>query len=518
MIYFLSDAHLGSRAIDNPEAHQQTLIDMLNSMARDATAIYLLGDIFDFWCEYFWRDRSKEQYRPFLQTLRAITDKGIAVQFFIGNHDIWTFGWLEKETGVVVHRKPQSVVINGKKLFLAHGDGLVPSNYLQQLPQKVQKKIRQFIFLRAVFHNPILQCLFRLIPPALGNAFGYEWAKNSRLKELARPCPYKGEEKEELVLFAKEQEQMGNHHDYYIFGHRHIELDLMLSRDSRIMILGDCWQQFTYAQMDNVELRILNMNSREQQLAAFDRLLTVMDELREKCPWDRKQTFESLRQNTIEETYELATALLQNDMNEISKELGDVLLHVVFYAKIGSEIGAFDMADVCNKICDKLIFRHPHVYGEYAANNAKEVCEMWEQVKLKEKDGNKTVLGGIPEALPALIKAYRIQDKVANVGFDWEKREDVWAKVKEEIAEFEAEVENMDEEKATEEFGDLLFAMVNAARLYKIRPDNALEKTNAKFIRRFNYIEQQAKAKGLSLKDMTLNEMEALWQEAKKHD
>ena len=243
-----------------------------------------------------------------------------------------------------------------------------------------------------------------------------------------------------------------------------------------------------------------------------------MDELREKCPWDRKQTFESLRQNTIEETYELASALLQQDMNEIAKELGDVLLHVVFYAKIGSETDAFDMADVCNKICDKLIFRHPHVYGEFAANNAKEVCEMWEQVKLKEKDGNKTVLGGIPQALPALVKAHRIQDKVANVGFDWEKREDVWDKVKEEIAEFEAEVENMDEEKATEEFGDLLFAMINAARLYKIRPDNALEKTNAKFIRRFNYIEQQAKEKGLSLKDMTLNEMEALWQEAKLND
>lgn len=258
------------------------------------------------------------------------------------------------------------------------------------------------------------------------------------------------------------------------------------------------------------------MHTREEQLAAFDRLLTVMDELREKCPWDKKQTFESLRQNTIEETYELASALIQKDMNEIAKELGDVLLHVVFYAKIASETGDFDMADVCNKICDKLIFRHPHVYGEYAANNAKEVCEMWEQVKLKEKDGNKTVLGGIPEALPALVKAYRIQDKVANVGFDWEKREDVWAKVKEEIAEFETEVKNMDDEKATEEFGDLLFAMVNAARLYKIRPDNALEKTNAKFIKRFNYIEQQAKNKGLRLNDMTLDEMESLWQEAKK--
>ena len=258
------------------------------------------------------------------------------------------------------------------------------------------------------------------------------------------------------------------------------------------------------------------MNTRDQQLAAFDRLLSVMDELREKCPWDRKQTFESLRQNTIEETYELASALIKDDMNEIAKELGDVLLHVVFYAKIGSEKGAFDIADVCNKIADKLIFRHPHVYGEQAVQNADEVSQLWEQVKLKEKDGNKTVLAGIPEALPALVKAYRIQDKVANVGFDWEKPQDVWAKVKEEIAEFEAEVDNMDEEKATEEMGDLFFALVNAARLYKIRPDNALEKTNAKFIRRFNYIEQQAKEKGQSLKDMTLDEMEALWQEAKR--
>ena len=257
------------------------------------------------------------------------------------------------------------------------------------------------------------------------------------------------------------------------------------------------------------------MHTRQQQLAAFDRLLTVMDELREKCPWDKKQTFESLRQNTIEETYELASAIIQNDMSEISKELGDMILHVVFYAKMGSELGAFDIADVCNKICDKLIFRHPHVYGEKAAQNAEEVCKLWEQVKLKEKDGNKTVLGGLPEALPALVKAYRMQDKVANVGFDWEKREDVWNKVKEEIAEFEAEIENMDEEKATEEFGDLLFSMINAARLYKIRPDNALEKTNLKFRRRFDYIERKAKEKGLSLKEMTLEEMELLWQETK---
>lgn len=260
------------------------------------------------------------------------------------------------------------------------------------------------------------------------------------------------------------------------------------------------------------------MHTRAEQLAAFDRLLTVMDELREKCPWDRKQTFESLRQNTIEETYELATAIMRHDMNEISKELGDVLLHVIFYAKIASETGDFDIADVCNRLCDKLIFRHPHVYGDEAARNAEEVSHLWEQVKLREKGGNKTVLSGIPDSLPALVKAYRIQDKVANVGFDWEKREDVWAKVKEEIAEFEAEVSNMDAEKATEEFGDVLFALVNAARLYKIRPDNALEKTNLKFMHRFNYIEEQAKAQNRRLEDMSLDEMEALWQQAKHFD
>ena len=250
MIYFLSDAHLGSRAIDNPKVHQQTLITMLKSMAKDATAIYLLGDIFDFWCEYFWCDRSKEQYRPILETIKSMTDKGIQIHFFIGNHDIWTFGWLAKQTGIILHRKPESIIINDKKLFLAHGDGIVPTNYIEQLPKSIQKKIHSFIFLRKIFHNPFLQILFRLLPPAWGNAFGYNWAKNSRLKELAKPCTYKGEDKEELVLFAKEQEQLGNHHDYYIFGHRHIELDLMLSRNSRIIILGDCWQQFTYAQMN----------------------------------------------------------------------------------------------------------------------------------------------------------------------------------------------------------------------------------------------------------------------------
>lgn len=260
------------------------------------------------------------------------------------------------------------------------------------------------------------------------------------------------------------------------------------------------------------------MHTREEQLQAFDRLLNVMDDLREKCPWDRKQTFESLRQNTIEETYELCSAIIKKDMTEISKELGDVLLHVVFYAKMGSETGDFDMADVCNRVCDKLIFRHPHVYGDQTAKNAEDVCKLWEQVKLKEKDGNKTVLAGIPESLPALVKAYRIQDKVANVGFDWEKKEDVWEKVKEEIAELETELRAGDCERQTEELGDLIFALVNAARLYKLRPDNALEKTNQKFMKRFAYVEQKAAEQGRSLKEMTLQEMEDLWQEAKKSD
>ena len=273
------------------------------------------------------------------------------------------------------------------------------------------------------------------------------------------------------------------------------------------------------------------MSSREEQLKAFGRLLDIMDDLREKCPWDRKQTFDSLRQNTIEETYELATAISRHDMNEISKELGDVLLHVVFYAKMGSEKGEFDIADVCNRLCDKLIFRHPHVYGRIAsegeqpfgitAQNAEEVSKLWEQVKLKEKGGNKTVLGGIPDSLPSLVKAYRIQDKVANVGFDWEKREDVWDKVKEEIAEFEAELtgekgNELTNKRMTEEFGDLMFALINAARLYKIKPDNALEQTNLKFIKRFNYIEQQAKEKGKDIKDLSLAEMDELWNEAKR--
>jgi len=279
------------------------------------------------------------------------------------------------------------------------------------------------------------------------------------------------------------------------------------------------------------------MHSREEQLAAFERLLNIMDDLREKCPWDRKQTFDSLRQNTIEEVFELATAISRHDMNEISKELGDVLLHVVFYAKMGSETGEFDIADVCNRLCDKLIFRHPHVYGEMSKCenekivNDSDVSHLWEQVKLKEKGGNKTVLGGIPDSLPSLVKAYRIQDKVANVGFDWEKREDVWDKVKEEIAEFEAEMRKCENEKIQKcendqmvndqmvnEFGDLLFSLINAARLYKIKPDNALEQTNLKFIRRFNYIESKAKEQGRALKDMTLAEMDTLWTRAKKEE
>lgn len=258
------------------------------------------------------------------------------------------------------------------------------------------------------------------------------------------------------------------------------------------------------------------MHTREEQLAAFGRLLDIMDDLREKCPWDRKQTFDSLRQNTIEETFELATAISRHDMTEISKELGDVLLHVVFYAKMGSETNDFDIADICNRLCDKLIFRHPHVYGDEAAKNAEDVSHLWEQVKLKEKGGNKTVLGGIPDGLPSLVKAYRIQDKVANVGFDWENREDVWDKVKEEIAEFEAEMRKCPNDQMVNEFGDLLFALINAARLYKIRPDNALEQTNLKFMRRFNYVEQKAREQGRALQDMSLKEMDELWNEAKK--
>ena len=258
------------------------------------------------------------------------------------------------------------------------------------------------------------------------------------------------------------------------------------------------------------------MSTREEKLAAFGRLLDVMDTLREKCPWDRKQTYESLRPNTIEETFELCDALIKHDTKEICKELGDVLLHVVFYAKIGSEEGQFDIADVCNKLCDKLIFRHPHVYGEAEAQSAGEVSQLWEQVKQKEKDGNKTVLSGVPDSLPSLIKAYRIQDKARNVGFDWSKREEVWDKVHEEVDELRTELEKDDKENSTNEFGDLLFSLINASRLYGINPDNALERTNRKFISRFSYVEQRAKEQGRELKDMTLEEMDRLWNEAKQ--
>ncbi len=260
------------------------------------------------------------------------------------------------------------------------------------------------------------------------------------------------------------------------------------------------------------------MSTREEKLAAFGRLLDVMDTLREKCPWDRKQTFESLRPNTIEETFELCDALIKHDTHEICKELGDVLLHVVFYAKIGSEEGQFDIADVCNKLCDKLIFRHPHVYGEAQAQSAGEVSQLWEQVKQKEKDGNKTVLSGVPDSLPSLIKAYRIQDKARNVGFDWSKREEVWDKVHEEVDELRIELEKDDKENSTNEFGDLLFSLINASRLYGINPDNALERTNRKFISRFSYVEQRAKEQGKELGDMTLEEMDRLWNEAKANN
>jgi XTP/dITP diphosphohydrolase len=266
----------------------------------------------------------------------------------------------------------------------------------------------------------------------------------------------------------------------------------------------------------------------DQKLAAFARALGVMQTLRKDCPWDAKQTNESIRQNSIEEVYELGEALIKGDPNEIKKECGDVLEQIFFYAMFGEEKGQFDFADICNAMCDKLVFRHPHVFnpdgslisqvgvrGGEDVNNADDVSKLWEVVKQKEKGGNKTILSGIPAGLPSLIKAYRMQDKARNAGFDWQQREDVWQKVKEEISEFEAEVGNMDRERAEREFGDLLFSLINAARLYKIKPDNALEKTNQKFLRRFTYVETEAKKQGRLLNDMTLAEMDALWDEAK---
>ena len=257
-------------------------------------------------------------------------------------------------------------------------------------------------------------------------------------------------------------------------------------------------------------------HTREEKMQAFGRLLDVMDRLRVECPWDRKQTNDSLRPNTIEETYELCDALIRDDQKEICKELGDVLLHIVFYSRIGEEKGQFDVADVCNMLCDKMIFRHPHVYGETVAKDAEQVLDNWEQLKQREKGGNKSVLGGVPSALPSLIKAYRIQDKARHVGFDWEDRQDVWQKVQEEMGELQAELERGDKDRSEQELGDLLFAVINAARLYKLNPDNALERTNQKFISRFNYIEQHSIKAGRPLTEMTLEEMDALWNEAKQ--
>ena len=276
-------------------------------------------------------------------------------------------------------------------------------------------------------------------------------------------------------------------------------------------------------------------------MQAFGRFLDVLDALRANCPWDKKQTNESLRPNTIEETYELCDALIKNDVHDICKELGDVLLHICFYAKIAEEKAQFDMADVCNALTRKMITRHPHVYhpsqidaedpkplpyvpenesdsSQTKVTTVSQVLENWEQIKLKEKDGNESVLSGVPEALPSLIKAYRIQDKARNVGFDWEQKEDVWKKVREELDELEVELRKDDKENSTKELGDFLFSVINAARLYKLNPDNALEMTNRKFINRFNYIEAHSIKIGKPLKDMSLEEMDKLWNEAKKEE
>ncbi len=286
------------------------------------------------------------------------------------------------------------------------------------------------------------------------------------------------------------------------------------------------------------------MHTKEEKMQAFGRFLDVLDALRANCPWDKKQTNESLRPNTIEETYELCDALIKNDIPDICKELGDVLLHICFYAKIAEEQSQFDMADVCNALTRKMITRHPHVYhpsqidaedpkplpyvpssadsssqvSQSSVTTVSQVLENWEQIKLKEKDGNKSVLSGVPEALPSLIKAYRIQDKARNVGFDWEDRQDVWKKVREELDELEAELNKEDKEHSTEELGDFIFSVINAARLYKLNPDNALEKTNRKFIDRFNYIEAHSIKIGKPLNEMTLEEMDQLWNEAKQQE
>lgn len=256
------------------------------------------------------------------------------------------------------------------------------------------------------------------------------------------------------------------------------------------------------------------MNTREVQLQAFGRLLDIMDDLRAKCPWDMKQTMQTLRHLTIEETYELGDAILDNDLQEVKKELGDVLLHIVFYSKIGSETNDFDIANVCNEICEKLISRHPHIYGDVVVADEEEVKQNWEKLKLKE--GKKSVLEGVPKSLPALVKASRIQDKVKGVGFDWEEPEQVWEKVQEELQEFRDEIEAGNQEKMEAEFGDVLFSMINYARFLNINPEDALERTNKKFIKRFQYLESKASELGKSLSDMTLAEMDVFWNEAKK--
>ena len=250
MIYFISDAHLGSLAIERSWAHQKKLINMLEMMSKDAVSIYMLGDMFDFWMEYFIRDHDKRQYSPFFKELRKLSKQGIHIHMFTGNHDLWTYGGLSQMTGADVQYAPCSIQRYGKSIYLAHGDGLLPSNWEEYYPSRVRKKIKRFMRLRAIFNCSPLQFLFRCLPPKIGNKLGYGWAKKSRLKELANPCPFKGENKEELVLFAKEQEHIGNHRDYYIFGHRHIELDLQITPNSRMMILGDCFQQWTYARLD----------------------------------------------------------------------------------------------------------------------------------------------------------------------------------------------------------------------------------------------------------------------------
>ncbi len=251
MIYFLSDAHLGSLAIERSWAHQKKLIDLLEEMSKDAVSIYMMGDMFDFWMEYYTHDHGKHQYSPFFKELRKLNKQGIHLHFFTGNHDLWTFGGIEKLSGCQIHYEPCNITRYGKSLYLSHGDGVLPSNWQEIYPKKIARKIKRFMRLREMFRSPFLQFCFRCLPPAWGNKFGYNWAKRSRLKELDNPCPYKGEDQEELVLFAKEQEQRGVHHDYYIFGHRHIELDLQIASGSRVVILGDCFKQWTYAKLDN---------------------------------------------------------------------------------------------------------------------------------------------------------------------------------------------------------------------------------------------------------------------------